>query len=74
MKIVKATALGFYKGSRVRPGTVFSVPDTMTGSWFELVERRGSEPIAQPAVEPTAQPAVEPAVEPVPRRIKRADL
>jgi hypothetical protein len=64
MKIVKATALGFYKGSRVRPGTVFSVPDTMTGSWFELVERRGAEPTAEP----------EPAADPVPRRIKRADL
>lgn len=66
MKIVKATALGFYKGSRVRPGTVFSVPDSMTGSWFELVERRGPEP------EP--EPAAEPAVEPAPRRIKRLDL
>jgi hypothetical protein len=66
MKIVKATALGFYKGSRVRPGTVFSVPDSMAGSWFELVERRGSEP------EP--EPTAEPAVEPTPRRIKRLDL
>ncbi len=66
MKIVKATALGFYKGSRVRPGTVFSVPDTMTGNWFELVERRGPEP------EPEL--AAEPAVEPTPRRIKRLDL
>jgi hypothetical protein len=66
MKIVKATALGFYKGSRVRPGTVFSVPDNMAGSWFELVERRGAEP------EP--EPAAEPAAEPTPRRIKRLDL
>ncbi len=70
MKIVKATALGFYKGSRVRPGTVFSVPDTMTGSWFETVERRGLEPTA----ETTAETATEPAADPVPRRIKRADL
>jgi len=32
---VKATSIGVYGGSRVRPGQVFEVPEGFTGSWFE---------------------------------------
>lgn len=35
---VKAIKLGFYGGSRRRPGEVFEVPETIKGSWFVPVE------------------------------------
>jgi hypothetical protein len=37
MKVV-AKETGFYNGSRVRPGTIFEVPDGLKGKWFEPVE------------------------------------
>ena len=38
MKRVVALQTGFYKGNRIRPGTVFDVPDEVTGKWFELYD------------------------------------
>lgn len=35
---VEVVKLGFYGGSRRRPGEVFEVPDTIKGSWFVPVE------------------------------------
>lgn len=35
---VKAIKLGFYGGSRRRPGEVFEVPDALKGSWFVQVQ------------------------------------
>lgn len=34
MKSVIATAMGFYKGSRIRAGQSFTVADDVTGKWF----------------------------------------
>jgi len=34
MRVI-ATQLGFYKGSRVREGQVFEVPDGLKGKWFK---------------------------------------
>ena len=47
MKTVRATALGYYNGSRVRPGAVFQVDDKAKASWWEEVT-----PPAPPAPEP----------------------
>lgn len=38
MKLVKATAQGFYKGERKRAGAVFEVPDNAKSQWFVDVE------------------------------------
>lgn len=34
MRVI-ATKLGFYRGSRVREGQVFEVPDGLKGKWFK---------------------------------------
>ena len=41
MKQVRAIAMGFYNGTRVYPGQLFSVPNNLNGSWFEV---EGVEP------------------------------
>lgn len=41
---VRATELGFYNGSRVRPGAIFEIPDTMKMP-------RWAEPASNPAPE-----------------------
>lgn len=47
MKTVRATALGYHNGTRVRPGTVFQVASEAKASWWEEVT-----PPAPPAPEP----------------------
>jgi hypothetical protein len=45
---VKAKALGFYGGSRRRPGEVFEVPEGARAKWFEPVSAAPAEPEAKP--------------------------
>lgn len=47
---VKAIALGFYKGTRIRPGTVFDVPEKMTGKWFVPVEHKADGQDEEPGI------------------------
>lgn len=55
MKTVRATALGYHNGSRVRPGTVFQVANEARASWWEEVT-----PPAPPAPEPRKTLKLEP--------------
>jgi hypothetical protein len=53
MKKVVATSIGFYNGTRVRPGTTLEVPDDFKGSWVAAV----GTPAAAPAKpKPRAEP------------------
>lgn len=45
MKKVVATSIGFYQGTRIRPGTEIEVPDDFKGSWVAAV----GSPAAAPA-------------------------
>lgn len=45
---VKAKALGFYGGSRRRPGEVFEVPEGARAKWFEPVSAAPAEPEVKP--------------------------
>lgn len=59
---VKAKVLGFYGGSRRRPGEVFEVPEGAKAKWFEPVSAAPAEPEAKPrkAGKGKAQEAAEP--------------
>lgn len=48
MPLVKAKLLGFYRGSRVRPGETFMYSRTKLPKWVELV-------VATPETEPEAE-------------------
>ncbi len=48
MKEVKAVAMGFHKGRRVRPGTKFYVKDDMKRKWFIDVKKNAA-PVAASA-------------------------
>ena len=52
MPLVKAKLLGFYRGSRVRPGETFMYSRTKLPKWVELV-------VATPEAEPEAEASVE---------------
>lgn len=49
MKKVVATSMGFYNGTRIRPGTELEVPDDFKGSWVAAV---GSPAAAPPKAKP----------------------
>jgi hypothetical protein len=52
---VRATQLGFYNGSRKRPGDVFDIPDgAKIGSWFVPADSPAPESQAPDNVEPIA--------------------
>jgi hypothetical protein len=46
MRVI-ATDKGFHNGARVKPGTVFSVPDGSKAKWFKPVE--SGEKVEKPA-------------------------
>jgi hypothetical protein len=50
MRVV-ATAVGFYKGSRKRPGQEFDVPEGTKGKWFV----KGEDAPKKSAVDPKAK-------------------
>lgn len=49
MKKVVALSIGFFQGTRVRPGTVIEVPDDFKGSWVGPVDAPAPAPKAKPA-------------------------
>lgn len=53
MKTVIATALGFYDGAMVQRGTIFDVPEKLTGKWFQPYTGQVLEEPAELAQEPT---------------------
>lgn len=55
MKKVVATSIGFYNGTRVRPGTELEVPDDFKGSWVAAVGSPAAAP-AKPAKPARAEP------------------
>jgi hypothetical protein len=64
MKQVRALVMGFYNGTRIYPGQVFSVPNNLTGSWFEIegvetetLRRRRRRKVEQPEAEAESEPA-----------------
>lgn len=46
MKQVKATATGFYNGTRIREGAVFEVPDNFKANWVADI---GAAKVQEPA-------------------------
>lgn len=70
MRLVKAKEMGFHNGSRVRPGTTFTVSDTFQAKWVEEVEP-ASPPVVE-QVEPASPPVAEQAEPALPLAKKKA--
>ncbi len=64
MKQVRALVMGFHNGTRIYPGQVFSVPNNLNGSWFEVesvetetLRRHRRRKVGKPEAEAESEPA-----------------
>lgn len=58
MRVI-ADKMGFFRGSRVRPGEVFDVPEGTTGKWFSPApaESKAAEAEPKPNLKPKSKKA-----------------
>jgi hypothetical protein len=69
---VKASQIGFYGGSRRRPGEVFEVPEGFKGKWFQPVQAE-QEPAAPEAARRPRKAKVSDDAGPAPEAEQNAD-
>lgn len=74
MRRVKAVAMAFHNGTRVRPGDVITVADAFKASWAEDVTPAPAPVIETPVVETVVEVPVAAPVEEPKRRSQKKEV